>query len=321
MPTESIPYSMVEEASVQQFRQCAAASYRYLAYGLVVCADTALPELFAWNPESGSGDVVLEEGSIGLPMCAADHVVYRPVSADVIVVQWASVGALSVQRGRRIVYERAPGVCPVVFRMFLVCQGLGVILQQRRMLVLHASCVVFGDSAVAFAGVCGAGKSTLAAASCQKGARLLADDVLAVSVANDGAATALPGFARIKMLPDSSLRFSPSAAQGAQPIGDFGKFLHDATAQFTPGGVPLRRVYLIESGDSVGINVLALRDAFPVLTRHTYGRALLPHLKLEGLHLQQCCHLIRSRAVRQLRRPRDFDRLSEIVDAVRANLE
>ncbi len=313
--------STVEKPIIQQFRQPVSARHRYQAYGLAVGADTALPELFGSSGSSGC-DVDIKEGSVDLPMCEGDRVAYRPVSAETVIVQWPTVGALTVRNGRSITYERAPGVCPVIFRMFLICQGLGVILLQRKRLVLHASCVEFEGQAIAFAGPCGAGKSTVAAACCQLGGgRLLADDVLAISIGNEGIAMAHPGFPRIKLRPDAAVRFSPDPEMEAMAVGEFGKSLHDLGTRFANGAIPLRRIYILADAMKLAIESLAMRDAFPALMQHTYGRALIPHLKLEGTHLQQCGALVRSRAVRLLGRPRDLDLMPAVVNSVRADLD
>jgi hypothetical protein len=50
---------------------------------------------------------------------------------------------------------------------------------------LHAATVVVGEGAVALAGASGMGKSTLAAALLERGARLLSDDVTVVEAAGD----------------------------------------------------------------------------------------------------------------------------------------
>ena len=57
---------------------------------------------------------------------------------------------------------------------------------QRGFLVLHAAAVDTPAGAVAFAGVSGAGKSVLAAALAQRGAPLLADEVLPIELCDGG---------------------------------------------------------------------------------------------------------------------------------------
>jgi hypothetical protein len=75
----------------------------------------------------------------------------------------------------------------------------GVLLHQRAELPLHASTVVFGKRAVAFAGPSGAGKSTIAASLVQAGHRLLSDDISVVRFAADGAPVAVPGSPNLRL--------------------------------------------------------------------------------------------------------------------------
>ena len=59
-----------------------------------------------------------------------------------------------------------------------------MLLQQRGYLVLHASAVAAGGTAVAFLGHAGWGKSTTAAALYAQGYGLVTDDVLAVEMSS-----------------------------------------------------------------------------------------------------------------------------------------
>lgn len=61
---------------------------------------------------------------------------------------------------------------------FVLDQALPLAIAHSRRLVLHASAVARRGLAVAFAGESGAGKSTIAAALCRRGWKLLADDAL-----------------------------------------------------------------------------------------------------------------------------------------------
>jgi hypothetical protein len=64
--------------------------------------------------------------------------------------------------------------------------------------VLHASAVEVGDSALAFVGASGMGKSTLAALFCASGARLITDDLLRLQP-NANGFRCFPGTAQIRL--------------------------------------------------------------------------------------------------------------------------
>jgi len=64
-------------------------------------------------------------------------------------------------------------------------------LYVREHTVLHGSAVQIGDGALAFVGVSGQGKSTMATLQCADGARLITDDVLRVDTIDDSPAVRL----------------------------------------------------------------------------------------------------------------------------------
>jgi hypothetical protein len=69
-------------------------------------------------------------------------------------------------------------VDPELIALFLVGNVIASVLTAAGEPVLHASAVQTGDSALAFVGASGMGKSTLAAVLCANGARLITDDLL-----------------------------------------------------------------------------------------------------------------------------------------------
>lgn len=72
------------------------------------------------------------------------------------------------------------------WQRFLIGQVLPLASALRGVEILHASAVIMGDSAVAFVGDSCAGKTSLAVQCVLRGARWLADDVVALEVVNGG---------------------------------------------------------------------------------------------------------------------------------------
>jgi hypothetical protein len=83
---------------------------------------------------------------------------------------------------------------------------MGVVLQRRGVLTLHASVVRVGDSAWVIAGAAGSGKSTLAEHIARRGQGLHSDGFAAVTVTN-GIPAALPGPPVQKLWPDTARHF------------------------------------------------------------------------------------------------------------------
>lgn len=127
---------------------------------------------------------------------------------------------------------------------------LGLVLQLRGFLVLHASVVAWNERAFAIAGPSGAGKSTLAAELFRQGCRVLSDDIAALEK-HAGFWQAHPGYPRLRLWPDTA-----EALYGAQhnlrPIVPYyqpwNKRYLDCDGQsgdFSTAPIPISAVYLL----------------------------------------------------------------------------
>ncbi|RLA45250.1 MAG: hypothetical protein DRR06_07715 [Gammaproteobacteria bacterium] len=86
--------------------------------------------------------------------------------------------------------------------VYLLGPIIGFMLRLRGITCLHASSIVLGTDAIAFAGPSGAGKSTLAASFTAAGYPILSDDILAMTNKED-AVLAHPGYSRLRLLPNT----------------------------------------------------------------------------------------------------------------------
>jgi hypothetical protein len=134
--------------------------------------------------ERPSADVVAElivDGYVWYSFCRVDHgyVGRLPRIADFLIdPDLTTVTCIPAVDG-------LDGVLPIVIPGTLTAFLLAV----AGRLVLHGSAVDIGDRAVAFVGVSGQGKSTMAALCCAAGATLVSDDLLPLELAADGAVT------------------------------------------------------------------------------------------------------------------------------------
>jgi hypothetical protein len=124
-------------------------------------------------------------------------------------LRFRDCGEFTVSRDvTQIEIRRDPAGRHELLPILLAGTVTAALLTMRGRTVLHASAVSFHDSATAFMGQSGQGKSTLAALMCSRGARLVADDVLTV---DSGPTVRCTGGA-------TELRLRSSSAQIAETI-------------------------------------------------------------------------------------------------------
>lgn len=85
---------------------------------------------------------------------------------------------------------------------YLLGPVLAFVLRLQGVLCLHASAIALQDSAIAFVGAAGAGKSTTAAAFAQRGYPVFSDDVVALDW-QDNTPFVRPAYPRLRLWPES----------------------------------------------------------------------------------------------------------------------
>jgi hypothetical protein len=277
------------------------------AFGLTIASGIPLVEL---PPATGTPDVEVSIGTVEAERPPDGQ--WSIVAAPDDVRGWIpDGGGFRVRGGREIIIDPAPDADDRALRMGIVGPLLGVILTQRGQFVLHASSVVIDGRAVAFTGPSGRGKSTLSTALARAGHPLVADDITVID-ATGGEPVVLPGFPRVKLWPDSANVLAGNA--DALPL------LHPARTKrslqlddFHGQPVPLARCYLLEDGPAEESVEPAPREAVLALIGCTYQAQWLHQTGASGANLLHCTALVRSGAVRTLRRRRDFDALPDVV--------
>ena len=159
---------------------------------------------------------------------------------------------------------------------YLLGPVLGLLLRLRGVTCLHASAVAFGETAVAFVGSEGAGKSTTAAALARRGHAILSDDVVALAEQN-GSFVVHPAYPYLCLWPESveSLYGSPDALP--QFSANYEKrFLSLGTHElrFAERPLPLAAIYILgdrRSDPAPLVEELAPQKAFLALVANTFA--------------------------------------------------
>jgi hypothetical protein len=220
--------------------------------------------------------------------------------------------------GLNVTTYPAAGVSDQTIEHLFLNQVLPLALSRQFKLVLHASAVEIENFAVAFLGVSGRGKSTLAASFSTSGHRFLTDDGLQLEK-GPGGYLIQPSHPSIRLWDDSRQALMPETAQAAPPV-DFtpkSRFLADDEVAYCDEARPLRRLYFLGEGDTdtVSIEPVSGRDAMIELVRHSFlldieAREMLMH------HFGQLSELARIPMFFRLDYPRRYEWLPQVRDVV-----
>lgn len=290
--------------------------FSYTAYGMNISSALALPELV--NAE-GTAELIVRFGRVERARSEASASGCVRATAEEVLLFWEEAGAFLVRGGREIVIDPAPGVDERILRLVVLGPGLGALLYQRGWLTLHASSVDVEGEAIAFVGEQGEGKSTMAAAMCARGHRLLADDITAVQATGTDGPCVYPGYPQLKLWPDAVhfLGEDPDTLPQLVPIMQ--KRGRRVIKAFAAEPLLLRRIYVLGGGDVPEIRALKPQEALVELLRHTYGRDLFRAVETRS-HFLWCTSVINKVSVNGLRRPYSLSRLSDLVQLVEEDL-
>jgi len=220
--------------------------------------------------------------------------------------------------GKAVAVHPVTGVSePTVDHLYLN-QVLPLALSRQFKLVLHASAIEVDDHAVAFLGLSGRGKSTLAASFSTHSYRFLTDDGLQLEKSGD-VYLAQPSHPSIRLWDDSRQAVVPDSAKDAPPV-DYtpkARVLADKEVAFCDMARPLPCVYFLGEGksDTVTIAPIGGRDAMIELVRHTFlldieERDMLMH------HFGQLTELVKALKFFRLDYPRRYDYLETVREAI-----
>lgn len=289
---------------------------RYRIFDSVVASDWPLPELPTADGEPAS--IEIERGSAAFddpdlvwfrewrvpdedPWLAAarlpagGYLVRVPALADFLIDD----------AGRCVRVVRTADTSDDTLRHLLLDLILPLVMTHRGELVLHASGALSGSGALLFIARSGAGKSTIAAALAARGARVVADDAIAVRRDGDEL-VAIGAYSGLRLWSDAP---SPVAKRRIGPA--------DSSIPFATTPVRVAGIYVLEpaASGSIRIDPLPPREALMALVANSYVLDCSDRGRLER-QLDRAIACGGAVPIRRLAFPHDADRLEELCQAV-----
>jgi hypothetical protein len=213
-------------------------------------------------------------------------------------------------------------------QLLLVGQVPVMLLHQRGRASLHASAVATARGAIAFLGRHGRGKSTMAAAFLRRGATLLTDDVMPLSI-HEGMVYACPGAPLVKLWSETATWALGLSAEAVGQLPDAEKKLIAAGHHYESvrAPLPLRAVYLLEryepdqaSGQTIESRPLGKLETLTTLLAQQSWAGLIPPAQAART-LPLLARLVQQAPARVLRFPSGEAYIEAVYRRVMADLE
>ena len=232
--------------------------------------------------------------------------------------------------GREIVCEALEGIPPATIRHLLLDQVIPRTLSLLGVDALHATAVLTPHGVCAFAGVTGAGKSTLAASFHLAGYPVLSDDCLVLKEESD-AILATPAYPGVRLWDDAVAALCGDR-ENLLPVAHYSaklRILADSPhGAFTPDRKALVRIYNLvdtpetEAASIAGgqiIEAIPAREAFMALVRSAFRLDITDRkvLARQFDFFERIASLV---PIRRLRVPEGFASLVAVRDAIFADL-
>jgi hypothetical protein len=279
----------------------------YVAYGAGIHSELPFPELMTVKDVSDDITILLRDISNSENLATQN--------ATCFLGKTANVGMFLVRGGKEIIIDPTPGVDIDLLRTIVLGPIWAVLLRQRELAVFHASSININNSAIAFLGGSGWGKSTLARAFYDRGYGIVTDDVLAVRT-EESPPQVFPAYPSVKLFPET-VNFLGREAGITSPVHSrTEKHPHRVALNFSQGPLPLRRIYILAADACNHIEPLPSQEAFVELVRNSRAVSLLRDQDSRNGHLRQCADIVTKVPICRLKRRFVLSDLPEVVQLI-----
>lgn len=227
-------------------------------------------------------------------------------------------GRILIEEGESIKIKLTANADLSVLAQYILSSGLAVVLQQRKILVLHASAVAKNGKALLISGKSGFGKSSTAVLLQNQGYEVLSDD-LSVILFKDGIPYVQPGPPVQKIATDVLAHLKEAPLKAAKTMADgrlkyFRPFEHKSEAM-----IPVHSIYCLAKDDTSRSELLKASDLeqFNAVYRNSFRFRLIGPLGFAKEHMDLCTDLYKKVTTKTLVLPNahlDFDNTVWLLD-------
>jgi hypothetical protein len=290
----------------------------YSIAGLTVASEVPLPGVSEGGCEAPDVELLRKTVPDRLAAPVASGPAWELDGAN-FLLRLPGIGRVLAHDGRRLTIDPDDGVDPQDLLVFALGTGIGALLYQRGVSVLHASAVTDGPRAVAFCGPTGIGKSTLAAALCSAGCQFVSDDVLAVRLDSANRPTVTPDARRLKLHEPSVTALGLSERREGTVRRKLEKYYVAPPGAAVAAAVPLGAIYVLLEDNRLDVPQIERLEKLTgalVLQRNGYRPRLARAMARTGNPVAMTAAILQHAPVYRLTRPSGLKQLSQLVEAL-----
>jgi len=291
-------------------------SFFYTAYGLTIKSELALPELRSIQPVSNANITISPaEPSDAFNRENLNRNYWR-ATAHGFYMHIEDIGTdFHVTNGNRIIIETAADTSDFNIHLYLN-SCMGVLVQQKNILPLHASCISKGTECIIISGQSGSGKSTLAMALNKKGYPLLSDDICALHFSQENPPFVYPSIPQIKIGADSAnaLKINTSNLNSTPS-----KHIVPIDNRSAERRHIIKAIFSIEQSDNDQFKIRDLHGSqkMAILIKNTYAPTeLIANLGKSKIHFDHCSILAKLYKVKQIYRTSSLNNLPDLISII-----
>jgi hypothetical protein len=310
----------------------------YKVYGTVLGSSIHVPELPAiegqppaWTFRVGHGGKI-DTGAVRWTRhwTLPSGVIWLSIaqSADHYLLRFPDIADFHIQLERAEITCNHDRTVPIeTIQHLFLDQVLPLVLSRTGTLLMHASAVDVPTGIVAFAGVTGMGKSTLATSFAANGYPLVTDDCLRVEF-NDDELFGTPGYPSSRLWGDAIdglFEEQPRLSEVAHYTDKKRLSFHNTRLSFCDETLPVKRIFVLlphEAGEDVEGVVIArmsLREAFMALATYIF-KLDVSDRDLLATDFDRLGRIAQMSLCYRLSFPHDFDRLPAVRRAILSHL-
>ncbi|WP_299407253.1 hypothetical protein [Acaryochloris sp. IP29b_bin.148] len=291
----------------------------YQLYGLTFQSTFPISDLVELSSPEPRSDVTIQLVNDGcmsdyIPQAVAQQPIAIQINPHDALVYLQNAGVFIIQGGCKIVLVASQTAKQAQISQALLGVVLAVLLYQRGLYILHASTATIQDTAIAFLGDSGAGKSSALAAVIDQGFIGVADDLTAIQI-SAGHALVYAGVPQMKL--------SAAAAHQLQLTEKTVKTAPESTFSFCSknhsDAVSLQHLYVLEYGPNWSIERIPQQQALIELLRFSGLKSVLP--MRDRYQFTQAAKLANHVSLYRLKRPRDLQQLPKIAQFLKHHIK